>query len=162
MTNNISRSGNFIKFQKPVQINMTNIGCKIAFYNNRSELVYYRKNTFAHQLKPFDSLHFIKWSTQGNFVLFYEFEYSLTYHYLYIDFLNECVYRINLEKLDAEKYRFLDELESEKYDEAIVLNQISNLGTKSQPTIKHEMESRQFWEKLLNLNKWYDAKSNKN
>ena len=82
--NSMSPSGNYYRFKEPIWLNMTNIGCKIAFYNNASKLIYYREGTFAHQIKPHIIIQFVKWSECGDYCLFFEFKDNSIYCYIYI------------------------------------------------------------------------------
>lgn len=99
----------YYKLTKPVEV-WGNYHTQIAFFDQQNRIVYHRQACFAHALQVDNSLEFVKWSDNGDAVLFYEFrrghiENDGIYHYLFIDLINKAVYRIDLYKYD---YAFLD------------------------------------------------------
>ena len=99
-------------------------------------------------------MNFVKWSRQGNFVLFYEFYYNSIYHYIYIDFSGNAIYRINMQKFNDNDLVFLDNLLNEEYDEIEILNEIKKLGIRAETSQKDQFEKRTFYDIIFGFNKW--------
>lgn len=63
----------FYRIQTPKSINMSNFGCRIAFFNLVGELLYYNSDVYAHWLKLNGIVDFVLWSDSGKEAIYYEF-----------------------------------------------------------------------------------------
>jgi len=140
--NTLSPSENYYyKLQEPTELNKSAFGCKIAFYDIENELLYHRKNHFAHELhtkeeteemiriineeryellKKTDSIELVKWSIEGNMAFFIEYFasiYGRTLEIIFLNLKNKYCYRINESEYEfslISKIRPIDETYEEK------------------------------------------------
>lgn len=144
----------YYRVQAPVALNPSAFGCKIAFYNDKNELIYHRKDFYAHELHSLseieqmrtqtflaskshksnngDSIRVVNWSKQGNAVYILEY-----YHWndvfiyestiLYLD--KKYCYRINEMNND---FKIVNDLHIVEpfFDEDVIGNKLVSLGIK--------------------------------
>ena len=144
----------YYKLTKPVEI-WGNYHTQIAFFDQQNRIIYHRQTCFAHALQVDNSLEFVKWSDNGDAVLFYEFrsghiENDGIYHYLLIDLINKAVYRIDLYKYD---YAFLDKLKSYQFDKTDIINKISKMGIQQESCFTDEISISPI-KLLTGVDKW--------
>src|SRR5437763_13691307 len=110
-----SPNGSFLCYLgKTQELNKAAFGCKGFFTNSNKHLIYYKKETFFHELhshielekvkkgqmlyeNKIENLQYILWSNQGNMVYFLEYSWDVDTNYYYsvfLDFKNNLYYRI--------------------------------------------------------------------
>ncbi len=149
-----THNGFYYRVQKPVSINMSNFACRIAFYDINNLLLYYRHDTFAHWLKPFQSINLVFWSKQGNVVYFYEYARNKVYDSIFLHLQEGYCYRINEMQ---NNFAIVDSLQLKgmEYDEEDIIKKLQEHGLQRQPLIKDRIPGRDFFDRLFNRNKWY-------
>ena len=86
----VNRQNSFYyRITKPIEV-WGNYHAQIAFFDRHNEIVYHRQTCFAHVLSGDNSMQFVKWSDNGEAVLFYEYrrghiEHEGVYYYLFVD-----------------------------------------------------------------------------
>ena len=118
----------YYKITKPIDV-WGNYHTQIAFFGRDNKIIYHRQDCFAHALQIDNSLEFVKWSDNGDFVLFYEYKRGPVpgdgiYDYVLIDLKEKEVYRLDLYKHNHE---FLDSLRDNEFDGNQIAYQIINL-----------------------------------
>lgn len=148
----------YYKIQKPVSINMSNFGCKISFFDNNNQLLYFRNDTFAHWLKPWQTINVVLWSKQGNMAYFYEYSRNRFYESVFLNLRENYCYRIDEMQND---FAFVNSLylQDTQYDENTIIKKLADKRLHQQPLIKDKLPRPGLFEKLFGINKWYpDAK----
>lgn len=124
----------YYRITKPIEV-WGNYHTQIAFYDSTNQLVYHRQDCFAHAIEiNQNSLGFVKWSSNGDALLFYEYKHGHInnggiYHYLFIDLAEKVVYRIDLYK---HEHKFLDDLQTNNFDKAEIIGQLTEMGLQSE------------------------------
>lgn len=109
-----SAAGNFYQLQVPEELNMGNWGAKVRFYNHMGELVYYRPAKWVHEVSSNSGqLEFVKWSDDGQYCAFYEFDHGALYDLVVVSIFNRVEYRTSLENLSID-WNKLDSFSWEK------------------------------------------------
>ncbi len=112
----------YLKLQQPKEIQWGTWTCDIAFYENPEKLKYYRKGYQASKLD--DDGIFVKWSKDGNCVVFNEFLLNKLCDFVFIDLALNIHYRVTWNKQEA---NFWKGLVDRKYQKQEVLNHLYNL-----------------------------------
>lgn len=146
----------YYRVQKPVSINMSNFACKIAFYNSDDQLLYFRNNTFAHWLKPWQTINLVIWSKQGNMAYFYEYARNNVYESVFLNLKERYCYRIDELQNNFVIINGL-QLKDREYDEDDVVRELQNAGINQYPLIKDELPASSFLDRLFSKNKWYPS-----
>lgn len=107
--------------------------CKIAFYDNSNELMYYRSDINSAWQAPFNKLTFVKWSEDGNYALIFEYRRDITNDFLLMDLVNKNTFRINCKN---ENCSFLNNLHSLEYNGIEIADQILKIGGINQKFVK--------------------------
>ena len=122
--------------------------CKIAFYDEANNLIYYRSDIKNAWQQPFNKVNFVKWSQDGNYALIFEFIRDQTNDFLLMDLANQIAFRINRKN---ENCTFLDDLQNLYYNGTDIADQILKLGGTSQKFVKDPNNGL--------FQKWYPAKA---
>jgi len=91
----------YFKIKKPIEV-WGNYMCPIAFYDRNDKLLYHNQRRTAHLMGSFEHGEFVKWSDDGAWAIFYEFERAETYDLVIINITDQSSYRINLDDCDIE------------------------------------------------------------
>ena len=109
----------FYKLKQAKELNKSAFGCPISFYDVAQNLIYYKKNAFAHELHSAQEeeyyrkmmetnntdlpiresrIKLVNWSKQGNWCYFLEYfdrGINSIYESVFLDCQNKTCYRIN-------------------------------------------------------------------
>lgn len=118
----------YYKITKPIEV-WGNYHTQIAFFDRDNKIIYHRQECFAHALQVGNLLEFVKWSDNGDFVLFYEYRRGTVpgdgiYDYILINLVEKEVYRLDLYK---HKHEFLDSLINNEFNGKEIAKQIIDL-----------------------------------
>ena len=137
----------YYKVKHAKELNKSAYGCPISFYNVAQELIYYKQNTFAHELHSIKERNYyrkmmetndknlpltepviklVNWSKQGNWC--YLLEYSeigaiKSYQNIFLDLKNKCSYRID-DLIDNRKFVNDNDVIDSAFDENIILRKL--------------------------------------
>ncbi len=165
----------FYRIQNPVTLNPSAFGCKIAFYNDKQELIYYRKKFYAHELHSSSKIEQIRtrallnpesqnyergsikianWSNQGNAVYileYYQWNNTLIYESVILFLSKKYCYRINEMSND---FKIVNDLHiiDQPFDEDIIDNAFIDMR------IKSEALNTDIIKKGLFCKKWFPVK----
>lgn len=154
--NTLSPNGEYYyRMISPREINMGNYGGEIAFYNVGGELLYFRNGYVAHCLLPADVIWFVCWSRQGGMAYFYEYLRSKQYAFVFLDFLNEEFYRLDL--YNEEYKKLIDDLTlvDKQYDENVVKAAFLSKGIMPEKFTKDVMPKFTLSDRIFRSTKWY-------
>lgn len=145
----------YYKLQNPVALNPSAYGCKIAFYDDKDELIYHRKDFYAHELHSASEIEQIRtqtfltpesynendrlikvanWSKQGNAVYileYYQQNVVPIYESTIIYFNKKYCYRIKEMNNDFKIVNDLNIVGS-FFDEDIIEDRLFSVGLKAE------------------------------
>jgi hypothetical protein len=176
--NTLSPSSAFYyQVQAPVALNPAAFGCKIAFFNDRNEMLYHRREYYAHELHSlseiggireqtlqvgsdsfpkvtYKSIEIVNWSKQGNtayMLEYYRWNDTLVYESVILYLAKKYCYRINENDND---FKIVNELKIVNYpfDEHIVENKLKALGVKDESLYLDLVKQGFFSKKWFPLN----------
>ena len=152
--NTLSPNENFwYKIQKPFDATMGNFVSRIAFFDINEKLIYHRKDAFAHWLKPWHQIEFVKWSRQGNMAYFYEFKINSIYDSVFLNLKDEISFRIDERKNDFAIVESLN-LRNWYYDENEVLQKLESLKIFKR-SLYTDPVNKSLLDRIVNRNNWY-------
>jgi hypothetical protein len=155
--NTLSPGKNFYyKVQKPLSINMSNFACRISFYDANGALIYYRHNTLAHWLEPWQKIELVKWSKQGNLAYFYEYQRNKVYESVFLNLKEKYCYRIDEMKNNFDIVHSLN-LKDREFDEDEIISKLAGLDLPRHVLIKDKIMETNFLDNFLNRNRWYPS-----
>jgi hypothetical protein len=130
------------------------IACKIAFYRADGSLIYYRQNTLAHWLEPWQKIQVVRWSRPGNMAYFYEFKRNKVYDSVFLHLDGNYCFRIDERNNNFEIVKNLN-LVNRTFNTDSICEKLQSLGLQKQSVYKDEPNTRSLVEKLLGRSKWH-------
>jgi len=119
----------YYRITKPKDI-WGNFHADISFYDKNNNIIYHRKDCFAHFLKSDNFLGFVKWSKTGDIAFFYEFRPGPVpgdgiYHFLILLLEEKVIYRLDTYK---HEYSYFEKLQDCEFENAQIMEQLLALG----------------------------------
>ena len=166
----------YYKIKHAKEINKSAFACPISFYDLSQKLIYYKENTFAHELHSarertyyrniLDAnnetqlykervIKLVNWSTQGNWCYFLEYSgigIIKRYESVFLDCKNKCSYRID-DLTDNGEFVNKNVVIDSPFDESVIFEKLKLKNIRCEDAIPDIIGAGLF--NVITKRRWY-------